>query len=720
VRTRFEAAAEHGYGMLAELEGQLAQARSLWSGNPEIAPLEARILAAHASTALGHGDVTLARHLAERLPADAGRAPLLESVSSAESRLRRARRTRRALVAATIALLMVVVAGFAGFSWKLEQERAREAAAREAEFAAKLRANRARERGDELVNFMLGDLRDSLKQLRRLDLLDSAVERALEHYRSTAADAATEQDVARSLEGLVNCARTLSEQGRNSAALPVLRQALEMTRHPHIADPDSVEWLDYRMQVLNEVGLASSNQGRKDEGLASLTESVGIGESLVARAPDRPDILRRLGVAYSHRGMIHEDALEFKEARADYERSLEIQRRLYAAKPLRYDTGISLSRALSTMGNMYSREGDFDRAEAAFLEALGIGRAVREADPDIPRERLQELRSDEVIVLSLLGNIEENRREWKASLARYDDATSKALALFNEDPTNAMHKQHLVVLSYFASRAAAMLGNTEEAIGRLRASLGIVRELLDRDPANVDSQQQFMLISSRLASILENRGRFEESYSISASILQTVGDGPLFDGEVRLTRGRRKAMLTLVRNLQQLGRYQESLDAAAPLLRSRPRDLRDPVDFDAAQDLALAHALAAHACLVLRCGEQTATYLANAESLVDIAREIPRADIRFTELICSILRARIAEREGDREAMLAAHGHIRRLMEEEPDFRNSIFAINPLVLVHIQLGEVDQARELRRNMPRRPPQLDPFFFSYANETGWKD
>src|SRR5688572_24853854 len=108
---------------------------------------------------------------------DEARAPLMQRIIEGEARSKERERTRRFAIAASFCLLVLLVAvgGFSALRQKslrkeaeFERDRA-EAASRESE-QKRMEASRARGESEQLVRFMLSDLRDSVILLESLSV----------------------------------------------------------------------------------------------------------------------------------------------------------------------------------------------------------------------------------------------------------------------------------------------------------------------------------------------------------------------------------------------------------------------------------------------------------------------------------------------------------------------------------------------------------------------
>ena len=145
---------------------------------------------------------------------------------------RRARLARRIAAGfAVLALLAVAAAGIA-----LVQYRAAEKSKREAQAAAE-RATHARHEAEKLVEFMVFDLRDKLKPIGRLDLLDDVNHKVDEYYQAFG-DQKTDLAVGRQrAASITNAGNVLDGQGKLAEAIAKYREALALQQEIAAARP---------------------------------------------------------------------------------------------------------------------------------------------------------------------------------------------------------------------------------------------------------------------------------------------------------------------------------------------------------------------------------------------------------------------------------------------------------------------------------------------------
>lgn len=189
---------------------------------------------------------------------------------------------------------------------------------------ANQRAETRRKQAEDLIGFMLGDLRKKLQPRSSLALLDDVGKKALQYF----------------------------------AAVP--RAEL------------SLEELSRRAKALYQIGDVRISQGDLEGAKAPLHESLALAEELVRRDPAALGPLFELGQSYFWVGFVDWKQGRFEEAARRFEAYLDLSRRLVARQPKNPDYTLELHYATSNLGSLRESEGRLSQAIANFREALAI------------------------------------------------------------------------------------------------------------------------------------------------------------------------------------------------------------------------------------------------------------------------------------------------------------------------------------------------------------
>jgi tetratricopeptide (TPR) repeat protein len=175
---------------------------------------------------------------------------------------------------------------------------------------------------------------------------------------------------------LNNLGLALSEMGRREEALQAAQEAVEIRRRLAAQHPDAF-LPDLAGSLLN-LGKALSEMGRRAEALQAAQEAVEIRRRLAAQHPDAflPDLaasLNNLGAMLSEMGR-REEALQAAQE------AVEIRRRLAAQHPDAFLPDMAMS--LANLGNRLSEMGRRAEALQATQEAVDLYRRLAAQHPD--------------------------------------------------------------------------------------------------------------------------------------------------------------------------------------------------------------------------------------------------------------------------------------------------------------------------------------------------
>jgi len=302
-----------------------------------------------------------------------------------------------------------------------------------------------RAQAEDLIGFMLGDLRTRLREVGRLDVLDAVGDQAEEYF----------------------------------AALP----ANEVNDHA----------LEKQALALRQIGEVRLQQGQHEAAQRAFSSSLAQFEALFERKPGDASVLFERSQAEFWVGASYYRALAFDKARPLWERYAESARELVALEPGNPDYRIEQAYALSNLGSLALDQGDLQSAERAFSGSGEIFAELAESDPDDADLRFESAAND-----SWLAAVSEARFDWPAALVFRRSAAHRH-ADVSAATGHPFHRRIEAGAWSRLSQADFALARVAEALEAQEKAIDMYAELSEADPGNFEWRMSWLNARSRMA-----------------------------------------------------------------------------------------------------------------------------------------------------------------------------------------------------------------------------
>lgn len=324
---------------------------------------------------------------------------------------------RRARYAAAALVLALVMAG--AIKYVLDVTSAR----REAE--------RQRRKAEELVSFMVGDLRTKLEAVGRVDVLDSTATRALEYFADVREKDLSGEDLHRRALALAQLGQGRVEQGKLDEAMKLFHESLRFAAAAVKRDPSREEW---QLALSNAHFWLGEASRRKDDPAATLDHFrnyLAIAESLAARHPGNAKYETEVGYGHANVGTAYEAAGDLDSALREYRTAVAIVRQRLARDPNNSAWQEDLAASLNLVGALLQKRDDLDGARPVMEEEVAVRRRLMEAEPTDAR-RLRNLAT----TLAYFGLLQKKRNDLRSAKAAYREELALSTKLAQLDPAN--------------------------------------------------------------------------------------------------------------------------------------------------------------------------------------------------------------------------------------------------------------------------------------------
>jgi tetratricopeptide (TPR) repeat protein len=219
-----------------------------------------------------------------------------------------------------------------------------------------------RREAEGLVAFMLGDLKDKLEPIGRLDALDGVGSRVLAYY--------SKQDTSQlSDAGLLQRSRALSlmgqvayARGNMTGAVRLYRTAMAGTDEASRRDPNDAQRLFDHAQNVFWLAQIASEQGQLKPAEAGFREYKRLALRMVALGPDNMKWRMEAQYADADLGIVLYNQRRFAEAISQFAQALQTIRALSAADPGNRAYQVSTGQSLAWLADAMGANGRVDDA----------------------------------------------------------------------------------------------------------------------------------------------------------------------------------------------------------------------------------------------------------------------------------------------------------------------------------------------------------------------
>ena len=404
-------------------------------------------------------------------------------------------------------------------------------------------AQRARGEAENLIEFMLSDLKDRLDPVGRLDILEEVGGKVLAYYDNQDLKSLDADALSRRARGLMQLGAVDQRRGDLDAALRAFEAAYESTeenlrRAP--GDPDRI--FDHAQSVFY-VGDVASERGDYDEAEARFQGYFDLAQRLIKLAPADPKW--RLEVTYSSNnlGAIKYNRGEYAAAIPFFKESAEARRLLSIETPGDRKLAFAHASALSWLAYAQLAIGDFPAAIATLTEQQAI------------YDRF-DVGGDTLDYDSLEKKITVNRRLAEAYISlgvldRAQVSLSRAVAigelLMAREPENQNSLANVGITARLLSYLSGLQGEVAQERDYARRALEIAQSVSIRNPDHVASK---LNLGAALCRVLAADGGGADS---EAEALERLLLDPAFQGKGEDIDFTISANLALAGRLRNLG-----------------------------------------------------------------------------------------------------------------------------------------------------------------------
>lgn len=412
----------------------------------------------------------------------------------------RRRAKRRRIVMAGMAASIAVLSGVTLFA--VNQ--------RNAAVAARIDADKQRDEAQSLVEFMLTDLRQRLDAVGRLDILDAVATRLLQSYEKEDLGALDPDALGRRARVLLLLGEVDNTRGKLDAALARYKEAAAATEELLRRNPESAQQIFDHAQSVFWVGYVAWQRGNAVEAKKYFTQYHDLAQQLVAIDPDKDEWRMEVKYALNNLGTLALDEGDGERAEFYFKEALAIALPLQQKKPADIQRLRALRESYSWLATTYQWIGSFDRS----LDMLRMERGVVDALLRLDESDAAALES-RFINSRMLAQIELSTGSTLEAIETLRNMERQHAALLSLDSANAFWLHQFGVLQIDIGNAERLSGAT----ARAKKALALATEIADRLDRIDSTTVKWTLFNRNDASKLAARIAYEAGDYANASML---------------------------------------------------------------------------------------------------------------------------------------------------------------------------------------------------------
>jgi tetratricopeptide (TPR) repeat protein len=366
------------------------------------------------------------------------------------------RRIRRMAAITSLALVVTLITTVLAIEALVERNRA---------VTERQTAERHQKQAENLVDFMLGDLNDKLREVQRLDILEAVDNRAVSYFQSLTTRDVTDQTLAERAKALQKIGRVRADQGNLSAALESYRTAsaiaAELMRRAPLDSQREAEFA----QTLNFIGNAYWFQGDLDQALASFKQAIELLELATSRRTT--------------------DAWQAE-----------------------------LASARTNAGRVLEAQGDLTGATALYETVLGTFKAM------VTRDSAARWQSSLADAYDSLGKVALEQGDLIKAIAAYQDVRQIRAELAGTAPHDRAVQEDLLISDAILGRALALCGADQAAQDYVRQAVAAATNLVTYDSTQADWREELADYSRLLGGLARGAGRLDEAARLDTEALR--------------------------------------------------------------------------------------------------------------------------------------------------------------------------------------------------------
>jgi tetratricopeptide (TPR) repeat protein len=341
-------------------------------------------------------------------------------------------------------------------------------------------AREQRRQAEGLIGFMLGDLKDKLEPIGKLEALGGVGDRVLAYYHNQPIADLSDSALSQRSQALSLMANVAAQRGNSDKALGLYHEAMAGTAEAIRRKPDDPQRLYEHAQNVFYVGQIAYGRGRLDEAAAQFTEYKQLADRMVALDPNNMTYRVEVQNGLANLGAVRIAQRRFLESARLSEQAVRTIEAVTTFDPNKRDYQESLAEALAWAGDAERDAGNLGKAVAMRERHVALLTSLLARTGDVTfRQRLVGAERKLGLLYALRGQLGPAADHMRASVAQGDQLTSVETGNGKWLEYSALAKSNLAYI-------LVVSGKPDEAVPQIDASCATISGLLAKDPTSAD------------------------------------------------------------------------------------------------------------------------------------------------------------------------------------------------------------------------------------------
>jgi tetratricopeptide (TPR) repeat protein len=385
---------------------------------------------------------------------------------------------------------------------------------------ARTEAEAQRSAAEDLIEFMLVDLRQNLEPVGRLDAMDSVGDKALRYYEGQDEESLDADSLGRRARALHLIGEIGDTRGDTEGALRIFQEASASTAALLGRDPSNPQRMFDHSQSEFWVGYVAFQRGEYDVAEDAFQQYFNLATALVGMEPANEAWRLELVYANSNLGTLAFERQRWAEAEEAFLRALSVSESLVAANPERPDLRYEVANNHSWLGSIYVSTRRFTEAGRQIGAEIGVFEDLLLKDGQNRRAQLGLLiaRRGKAQIAIATGDLD-------TVLAELLSAEKLAGELVELEPDSTVYREQFVAVERDKADVFYHADRAEDARRALRSALATTNDLIAKDDTVMLWQVDYLVYCQLLLARIDfDQQRFDEVRATVDAVLSRLAN----------------------------------------------------------------------------------------------------------------------------------------------------------------------------------------------------